>query len=228
MSRIASLKQRIEKIPETQNAMRNIGLLKRESITLERIRVDFERATQILEIFETETTFNVSADRQSLKNLSKSARTIKPLFEDFDNFRQNKYDDWLVKHKNTSSHILERLSNIWRAHVSTGLARYKNILNVASSANLSGANEMSAELVAIENDFKNVPETANEIRLFEQRISEFPKYISTLGLSSKIEDFLKKASSTGADPNLLYDPEIMEFLQSNPGLLAQMKLKIAV
>ena len=39
---------------------------------------------------------------------------------------------------------------------------------------------------------------------------------------------LKKASSTGADPNLLYDSEIMEFLQSNPGLLAQMRLKIAV
>ena len=228
MSRITSLKQRIEKIPETQNAMRNIGLLKQESITLERIRIDYERATQILEIFETETTFNVSADRQSLKNLSKSAHAIKSLFEDFDNFSQIKYDNWLVKHRNTCSNIIERLSNIWRAHVSKALARYKNILNVASNANLSGANEMSAELVAIESDFKNIPETANEIRLFEQRISEFPKYISTLGLSSKIEDFLKKASSTGADPNLLYDPEVKEFLQSNPGLLAQMRLKIAV
>ena len=227
MSRITSLKQRIEKIPETQNAMRNIGLLKQESKTLERIRIDYERATQILEIFETETTFNVNADKQSLKNLSKSAQAIKSLFDDFDNFSQIKYDNWLVKHKNTCPNTIERLSNIWRAHVNKGLARYKNILNVASSANLSGANEMSAELVAIENDFKNVPETANEIRQFEQRISEFPKYISTLGLSSKIEDFLKKASSTGADPNLLYDSEIMEFLQSNPGLLAQMRLKIA-
>ena len=47
-------------------------------------------------------------------------------------------------------------------------------------------------------------------------------------MNPKLEDFLKKASGTGADPNLLYDDEIKEFLQSNPGLLSQMRLKIAI
>jgi len=74
--------------------------------------------------------------------------------------------------------------------------------------------------------FQNIPSDPSQIDSFEKRIAEFPTYITSLGLSPKIENFLKKASGAGADPSLLYDEEIKVFLQANPALFSQMRLKI--
>lgn len=228
MSRLNSLKQKIDKLPQHNAALESAALLTRESSNVEKIRNDFEEGAKYIKILLEYEALSVTVEQQKLNKVSRNAKAIRGQFEDFENFNKQIYRNWLEKNKETTSQVISSLKTKWSTHVQDQLIKYKSIVEIANNARLPGASEMSKELTAIATEFQNIPADYTKIDSFEKRVAEFPKYISSLGLSSKIEDFLKKASSTGADPNLLYDSEIMEFLQSNPGLLAQMRLKIAV
>jgi hypothetical protein len=228
MSRLIALKQKIEKLPQQNAAVESAALVIRERKNLEKIRTDFEIAVDHVATLQKYEELNVTTERQKLVQFSKSVKSIKAQFEDFENFSKVIYRHWLEKNKDVSSHVITCLTTKWRTNVQNQLNKYKSIMDLANNAKLPGAMKMSRELADIAIEFQNIPSKHTEIESFEKRISEFPTYISSLGLNPKLEDFLKKASGTGADPNLLYDDEIKEFLQSNPGLLSQMRLKIAI
>jgi hypothetical protein len=228
MSRLNALKQKIDKLPQQNAALKNINRLKQESSNVEKIRTDFEEAANYLETLLEYEALSVTTEQQKLNNVSKNAKAIKGQFEDYENFSKQIYQNWLVKNKEVPTQVISSLKMKWSTHVQNQLNKYKSIMDLANNARLPGATEMSKELAAITIEFQNIPAGYTKIESFEKRVAEFPTYISSLGLSMKIEDFLRKASSAGADPNLLYDDEIKEFLQENPGLLGQMRLKITV
>ena len=228
MSRLSALKQKIEKLPQQHAAAESAALLIREKPNLEKIRTDFDFALEYIGTLIEYEELSVTAEYQKLKQFSKGVKTIKVQFEDFENFSKVIYRKWLEKNQDVPNQINSNLKLKWTNHVQTQLGKYRSIVDLANNAKLPGAAKMSKELSDIAIAFQNIPSDRLQIESFEKRIAEFPTYISSLGLNPKIENFLKKASGAGADPNLLYDDEIKEFLQINTGLLAQMKLKITV
>ena len=228
MSRLSALKQKIEKLPQQTAAAESAALLIREKRNLEKIRADFDFAVEYIGTLKEYEELSVTVEYQKLRQFSKSVKTIKDQFEDFESFSKVIYRNWLEKNQDVPNQIISNLKLKWTNHVQTQLGKYKSILDLANNAKLPGAMKMSKELSDIALAFQNIPSDRSQIESFEKRIAEFPTYISSLGLNPKIENFLKKASGAGADPNLLYDDEIKEFLQTNTGLLAQMRLKITV
>ena len=226
MSKLGSLKQLIESIPEKQSASKSLAVLKRQSDIIKRLRDEYENAVRTLEILENVDGLHLSVERQRLQTLARTARPINEQFGDFENFDWRAYDTWLSKHKDAPAQVILKLKSYWSEHVANSLQKYRSILAIAKNARLSGAEAMSNEVISIETDYMAVPKTVNEAKTFEKRVSEFPKYIASLGLSLKVEEFLQAASRGGADPSLLYDEEIKVFLQANPALFSQMRLKI--
>ena len=228
MSRLSDLKQKIEKIPRQDAAVENTKMFIRESTNIEKIRTEFDFAVEYITTLKGYKELSVTPEHQKLTQFSKSVKTIKLQFDDFENFSKLTYRNWLEKNIGVPRQVILKLTSKWKDHVQTQLNKYKSIMDLANNAKLPGAMKMSKELSDIAMAFQNIPSDPSQIGSFEKRIAEFPTYISSLGLNPKIENFLKKASGAGADPNLLFDDEIKEFLQTNSGLLAQMKLKITV
>lgn len=226
MSRLSALKQKIEKLPQQNAAAESAAFLIREKSNLEQIRKDFDFAVEHITTLREVGELSVTAEYQKLTQFSKSVQTIKVQFEDFENFSKVIYRNWLEKNKDIPSQVISNLKLKWSNHVQNQLSKYKSIMDLANNAKLPGAMKMSKELSDIAMTFQNIPSDPSQIESFEERIAEFPTYITSLGLSPKIENFLKTASGAGADPSLLYDEEIKVFLQANPALFSQMRLKI--
>jgi hypothetical protein len=228
MSRLSDLKQKIEKIPQQNAAVERAEMLIRQSKHIEKIRNDFESAVLHIGTLGEYKELDLGREKQKITQFLNSVKTIKVQFDDIKNFSRVIYRNWLEKNKDVPIQVTSSVNMKWTSHVQTQLSKYKSIMDLANNAKLPGAKKMSQELSDIAITFENIPSEPSQIESFEKRIAEFPTYISSLGLNPKIENFLKKASGAGADPNLLFDDEIKEFLQTNSGLLAQMKLKITV
>ena len=228
MSRLSALNQKIKMLPQQIAAAESEKFLIGAKKNLEKIRTDFDSAVEYITTLKGYKELSVTPEHQKLTQFSKSVNTIKLQFDDFENFSKLIYRNWLEKNTDVPSKVKSDLELKWTNHVKTQLNKYKSIMDLANNAKLPGAMKMSKELSDIKMAFQNIPSDPSQIGSFEKRIAEFPTYITSLGFSPEIENFLKKASGPGADPNLLYDDKIKEFLQTNPGLLAQMRLKITV
>ena len=123
MSRLSALKQKIEKLPQQNAAAESAALLIREKRNLEKIRTDFDFAVEYIRTLREYEELSVTAEYQKLTQFSKSVKTIKVQFEDFENFSKVIYRNWLEKNKDVPSQVISNLklkSNKWLLSVSLG------------------------------------------------------------------------------------------------------------
>jgi hypothetical protein len=79
-------------------------------------------------------------------------------------------------------------------------------------------------LVQLLRSHPNAPTSPSAVQSFLTTIAQFDAAIQSMNIDGPVGRFLRDASTTGADPRALFDPEIKKYLDDNPQLWAALRV----
>jgi hypothetical protein len=229
MTAIDRLIEEIQHLPDAENRRALLGRYGEISQRIVEATQRYRQATLALNtlttLAPTEPQPDIKASREALV---RDARSLRSFMEEGRVTGSSKRDESLVTAIDDKTKLcLRTLTDAWNRYFQARIAGYRQLADAADKAELPGKGGMQRAVRNLERLVQGLPVSEDIGQVVAAAIDDVHSAIHQLGVQGRAGQFLIEATGAGASPDMLGEPEVKQFLDTQVALKRLLKVKLA-
>lgn len=221
MTKLKSLKTRLEKLPETKKLKGLIGSMEQYQTKLSEAVAAFDAAERSEKnanaVFGEEEIAVVDAERRRVARIAK--KLAAKLGEDIQsvNNPRSKVNENVTEMSELAAKACKDVRTKWQSLIDQKVKPYDKLVVVARKLKLDGADELAAVMDLLRASRDTVPGNAERVKVVSNQVQNLPAAVQKLDLNDPaVQQFVEDAANGTAKLKSFADnPSVSDFIQKH-------------